>query len=138
MRAVMLLGLVGLLAGSATASAAEVTITEARVWLSNDMESMKRIGTQPRVSATITDGKVGPAACEAVSKGTKWGRVVWGMKGKAHEFELRAPVKVEDGKMTIAGKIAVDASGGQKVVTCELVEYDAAKDDPPEWPTQQY
>ncbi|MEZ4322916.1 MAG: hypothetical protein R3F61_35955 [Myxococcota bacterium] len=140
---VMVLGLVGLLLGSAAARAEtpsapasareSVTVSEARVWLTADSKTMKRMGTQPRVTVEVADGKVGSEACDAIAKATKWGRVLWGMKGKAHEFELRAPIDLKEGKKTIAGKLSVDTGGTTTVSSCELVAYDAAKDDPPVW-----
>lgn len=116
------------------ALAQSVEITEARVWM--DEPSMKRMGLTPRGRAVITDGKVTAAACESVVAGTKYGRALWGMKGKAYDFELRAPIPVGDAKKTVAGKVSVDATGAAKVTSCELVEYEPAKDDPPVWPTE--
>lgn len=122
---------------SSAAWAETITVMEARVWVTGDKDSMRRMGTQPRVTVEVNDGKVGPAACQAVSKGTKWGRVLWGMKGKAHEFKMRAPIDMADGKKkTITGLIVVDASGGQTVKECALSEYEAAKDDKPVWPIE--
>lgn len=118
--------------GAAPALAQTVTIMEARVWM--DEPSTKRMGLTPRGSATITEGKVDAAACESVVAGTKYGRVLWGMKGKAYTFHLRAPIKVGDEQKTIAGDVDVDATGATKISRCELVAYEPAKDDPPEWP----
>jgi hypothetical protein len=117
---------------AAPAFAQTVEIKEARVWM--DEPSMKRMGLTPRGSAVITDGKVASAACDTIVVGTKYGRVLWGMKGKAHDFSLRAPVVIGEEKKTIAGSVSVDATGKATVTKCELVAYEPAQDDPPEWP----
>lgn len=114
------------------ALAQTVEVKEARVWM--DEASTKRMGLTPRGTAVITDGKVTAAACEGIVAGTKYGRVLWGMKGKAHEFQLRAPIVLGEDKKTIAGSVSVDATGKATITRCELVAYEPAQDDPPEWP----
>ena len=113
------------------------TVMEARVWLTNDTETMKRMGTTPRVDITVKDGSIGNDACVALSKSTKYGRALWRMKGKAHEFKMRAPFELQ-GKHTVSGTFAIAADGTQTVTECKIVKYEPAKDDAPVWPADAF
>ncbi len=145
---IIVLGLcfAGLLGGTARAEepadkapgpTGTATVKEARVWLTTDTETMKRMGTTPRVDITVKDGQIGNDACVALSKSTKYGRALWQMKGKAHEFRMRAPFELQ-GKHTVSGTFAIAADGTQTVTECKVVKYEPAKDDAPVWPADAF